>query len=119
MPIDAFLAELEHPRRDDILRVRAAILDAEPALTESVKWNAPNFLLNGQDRATFRVRPGDVFQVILHRGAATTGEFRMDAPAELVRWAGPDRGILTVPAEGVDAWLASAIPVIVAWARIP
>lgn len=119
MVVEAFLADLEHPRLDDIRRVRAEILAAVPALTESIKWNSPNFLLGGQDRATFRIQPGDAFQVILHRGAKTTGQFRVDAPAGLIRWAGADRGILTVPADGLDAWLEDALPVIVAWVSIP
>ncbi len=115
--VTTYLAALDHPRADDIRRVRAEILQAEPLLTESIKWNAPNFLFGGEDRVTFRVAPGDVFQIILHRGAKVTGEtMRVDAPAGLVKWASGDRGILTVPAD-VDGFLAEALPVITAWAR--
>lgn len=117
---DAFLDELEHPRLDHIRELRSAILDAEPALTESIKWNAPNFLYGGEDRVTLRIHPGDVLQVILHRGAKPqAGVLRVDAPAGLVRWASGDRGILTAPADGFDEWLRLATPVIAEWARLP
>lgn len=112
-----YLAALDHPRADDIRRVRAQILQAEPLLTESIKWNAPNFLFRGEDRVTFRVAPGDVFQIILHRGAKVTGEaVRVDTPAGLVKWASGERGILTVPAD-LDGFLIQALPLITAWAR--
>lgn len=118
MAVDDFLSALEHPRRDDIVRVRAALLEAEPALSENIKWNAPNFLLGGEDRVTLRIHPGDTFQVVLHRGVKRFAEeVRVDDPAGLVRWAGPDRGILTVPSGSVEEWLTSALPVIVAWVR--
>ena len=116
--VSAYLEELSHSRRDEISRLRLAILEAEPTLTESIKWNAPNFLVHGEDRVTFRIHPDPAFQVILHRGAAPAQvETRVDAPPGLVRWASSDRGILTAPDSGFDAWVALALPVIVAWTR--
>ena len=34
--------------------VRAAVLAADPAISETEKWNAPNFVYDGIDRVTMR-----------------------------------------------------------------
>ena len=41
--VDRYLAELEHPLKPAIARLRAAIVGSDPAITEHVKWNAPSF----------------------------------------------------------------------------
>lgn len=46
-----------------------AILQAEPDLTEQIKWNAPSFGRDGVDRITFNLRPTDRVQLIFHRGS--------------------------------------------------
>ena len=51
--VDSFLESLQHSRRDEVLQLRLAVLAAEPAVTETVMWNAPNFRFAGRG-------PGDV-----------------------------------------------------------
>ena len=41
--VEAFLAALDHPRKQDILTVRQIILGADPRIQEAIKWNAPSF----------------------------------------------------------------------------
>jgi len=99
--VDAFLAELQHPRVDEIERIRAILLGCGPAVTEHVKWNAPSFCVRGEDRITFRLQPGDRVQLVFHRGPKVkhTGfHFDRDADPEgkgLVEWVAADRGVAT------------------------
>ncbi len=121
MTVEEYLAGLEHPRIRDIEVVRAAILGAEPAAVESVKWNAPNFAMGGQDRVTFRLQPGGRFQVVLHRGARVkdSSGFTFEDPDNLVTWASADRGVIDVPAGVASSGeLARVLAVICRWLRV-
>lgn len=97
--VDAHLDALDHPRDDEVRRLRAALLAGIEGLDEHVKWNAPSFRFAGEDRATFRLRPGPRVQLVLHRGARP-GEpgatFRVDDPDGLVEWLADDRGVITL-----------------------
>jgi hypothetical protein len=119
--VDAFLAALEHPRRDEVQRLRDAILGSDGEITESVKWNAPNFRFGGEDRVTFRLRPGDRVQLVFHRGAKVRGDsaaFRFDDPSGLLEWAAPDRGVLTlVDAGDTAAKQSTVVELVRRWVR--
>ncbi|MEP7042611.1 MAG: DUF1801 domain-containing protein [Dokdonella sp.] len=92
--VEAFLATLDHPHKSEILAVRQIILDADPAITEGIKWNAPSFRTS-EYFATFHLRAKDGIQVILHLGAKTRdGSIAggaIDDPASLLEWLGKDR----------------------------
>jgi hypothetical protein len=95
--VDAFLAQLDHPFKPAIERLRAAILASNPGISEQVKWNAPSFVYDGVDRATFRLQPGDRLELILHRGAKTrddVAEFRFEDASGLTEWLTPDRAVV-------------------------
>lgn len=69
--ISQFMADQPSDIRSQIELLRKIILAAEPSLEEGIKWNAPSFSYQGQDRLTFNVmnkfaRVG----LVLHRGAA-------------------------------------------------
>jgi hypothetical protein len=66
--VDAFLRELSHPMKDEIVEVRAAILASDEQITEHIKWKAPSFCYHGDDRVTFRLLP-EGLQLVFHRGA--------------------------------------------------
>ena len=96
--VDTFMADLRHPLKPGIERLRAAILASNPEITEHVKWNAPSFCYAGVDRATFRLQPGDRLQLVLHRGAtvrADTPDFRFEDTDGLAEWLAPDRAVVT------------------------
>lgn len=96
--VDAFFASFEHAMRDEVSALRAAILLANPTLTEHIKWNAPSFCHLGDDRVTFRFAPkGNSVQLIFHRGAKAkdTKGFRFEDESGLIVWAAPDRGVVT------------------------
>jgi hypothetical protein len=92
--------------------VRDAVLAADPGITETVKWNAPNFVFDGADRVTLRLPPRGRLQVILHRGAKVRDDvetFEFDEPSGRLVWPARDRGILTLEDEADAAASASFI----------
>lgn len=95
--VERYLEELQHARKPEIERLRRLILDAVPGLVETIKWNAPSFGPEGQDRVTMRLHPGERVQLILHRGAKAGADdfFRFEDPDGLIAWAAPDRGVIT------------------------
>lgn len=105
--VDAYLSSLNHPLRDTVQHLRFAILAAEPELTESVKWNAPNFLYSGADRVTFNLRPTDRIQLIFHRGSKPVddgGRFQFVDPTGLLQPITPERGqvVFTNPSDALE-----------------
>ena len=97
--VDDFLKELSHKRKSDIEALRHLILACSPEISEHVKWNAPSFCVNGDDRLTMRLHPGDRLQLILHRGTKPEDKatFQFEDRSGLIEWATPDRGVLTIP----------------------
>lgn len=119
--VEKFLDDLQHPRTDEVQQLRLAILAAEPAITETVKWNAPNFRYAGEDRVTFRLRPRDQVQVVVHRGARVRDDkdtFRFDDPAGLVTWLTPDRGVISFATAAETATRVDSLTeLVVRWVR--
>jgi len=97
--VDAFLETLEHPLRDDVVRVRQLVLSALPDITEALKWNAPSFRTT-EFFATFNLRSTDDVQLIFHTGArkkANPKKVALSPRAEaLVTWLDPDRALVTL-----------------------
>lgn len=88
----------EHPHQDGIDRLRKAILGIDPRIIEEVKWNAPSFKLTDHF-ATFKLHPPKHIQLVLHTGSkpiVPVRQFKLDAPVGLVKWAAPDRCVLTL-----------------------
>jgi len=119
--VDDFLAALDHPRADDVRRLRAAIMASDADLTEHVKWRAPSFCARGVDRVTFRLFPVEHLQLVFHRGATRqdTAGFEFPDDTGLLRWADTDRPVLTL---GDSADVAARQDAIVAlverWVRV-
>lgn len=98
--VDDFMATLDHPLKAGVEQLRTAILASDEAISEHVKWNAPSFRYGGEDRVTFRLRPGDRVQLVFHRGArarSDSAEFTFEDPTGLMTWLAPDRGVVTFP----------------------
>lgn len=91
--VDALLATLEHPHLDTIVSLRAAILAADPAIAEGVKWNAPSFRTD-EYFATMHLRAKQGIGLILHRGAKVReGTLQVADPDGLLAWLAPDRAV--------------------------
>ena len=99
--VQAFLAALDHPLEEAIVALRQLLLDADPAISEEVKWNAPSFRTSDHF-ATMHLRARDRLQLILHLGARSTRAVPPGAiadPAGLLKWLGPDRASVTITGE--------------------
>jgi hypothetical protein len=95
--IPDYLAALTPEQRATADALRALAAAAAPGLTEHIKWNAPSFVHDGEDRITLGSDKAGHIRVILHRGIRPkdANGFSFDAPADLVQWAAPDRGVMT------------------------
>ena len=93
------MSGLDHPRKEGIERLRAAILGSNDRITEHVKWNAPSFCYAGEDRMTFRLFPEDRAQLVFHRGAKVKDDadaFEFDDDTGLLRWVAKDRAVVAL-----------------------
>lgn len=95
--VDRFLAGLEHPLKPEIERLRTIVLGANPEITERIKWNAPSFCYQGDDRVTMRLHPPTRLQLIFHRGAKVkdSTDFAFEDTTGLLKWAAKDRAVVT------------------------
>jgi hypothetical protein len=66
--VDAFLADLDHPLRDEIKAVRAIVLGVDKRITESIKWGGPTFAYQG-NIATIPPRTKKAVQLFFQHGA--------------------------------------------------
>ncbi len=110
---------LDHPLKDGIERLRAAILDSNAQITEHIKWKAPSFRYADEDRVTFRLYPEDRVQLIFHRGAkvrSDAADFAFEDHTGLLRWVANDRAVVALrDAEDVDAKLPALVEVVNRW----
>lgn len=97
MTVDNHMVSLKgHPFVDEVNAFRKSMLQADEQVTETWKWNAPNFCFEGQDRVTFRLRPNDICHLILHRGAKVLddNDFGFTDDTGWIEWKAPDRGVI-------------------------
>ncbi|MBL8920463.1 MAG: DUF1801 domain-containing protein [Myxococcaceae bacterium] len=97
--VDAFLEALDHPLRDDVVRVRRLLLAALPDLGEAIKWNAPSFRHGERFFATVDLRSTDRLRLVFHRGAKKDAAPKptLSPRAEvLVEWVADDRALVTL-----------------------
>jgi hypothetical protein len=108
---------LDHPLKDEIAAVRAAILAADGSITEHVKWKAPSFCDGGDDRVTFRIAPAPVFQLVFHRGTKVRDDaFAFTDDSGLLEWRAADRALLTLrDADDVQAKLPAVVDLVQRW----
>jgi hypothetical protein len=116
-----FLAALNPEQRAEVEELREIVRSAHPELVESIKWNSPNWSLDGTDLLTVNVPRAGSVRLILHRGATTTEEkdaapsFTGD-PSGMLRWHSDIRASLSMPApDALDGARAGMIAVIRAW----
>lgn len=95
--VDAFIARLEHPAKTLVVQLRAAVLAADPAIAEGVKWNAPSFR-TGEYFATMNLRAKVGVALVLHFGAkvrsVAAGPESIDDAGRLLKWLAKDRALV-------------------------
>ena len=96
--VTKFLDDLNHPFRKEIEELRLIILNATIGITENIKWNAPNYRFNNNDRITMRIQPPKQIQLVFHRGAKVKEQPReklIQDDSGLLIWKENDRAIAT------------------------
>ncbi len=97
--VERFMEGLDHPLKDEVERLRSAILDSNDRITEHIKWKAPSFCYAGEDRVTFRLYPEDRVQLVFHRGAKVKGDaadFAFEDDTGLLRGVADDRAVVAL-----------------------
>jgi hypothetical protein len=98
--VEDFLNDLSEDRRSQVNTLRDLILTSGPQLKEHIKWNAPSYVLSGEDRITFNLmNKQQVIKLVLHMGAThkedKKGKPIMKDESGLVEWSSDIRGIIT------------------------
>jgi hypothetical protein len=64
-----FMSQWDDYRKPLLAEIMRTITETSPDLTESIKWNAPNYCDDGKDRLTVMLHKKDRVALILHTGA--------------------------------------------------
>ncbi len=100
--VESFITRLEHPAKALVVQLRAAVLAADPAIAEGVKWNAPSFR-TGEYFATMNLRAKVGVALVLHFGAkvrsVAAGPDSIEDPARLLKWLAKDRALVEFGSE--------------------
>ena len=67
--VDAWFEKYDNPQKDLVQSVRQVILDADPRVTETIKWQAPTFLYRG-NIASFYPKTKTHVSLMFHTGAS-------------------------------------------------
>lgn len=95
-----FIDNLDDGKREQVELLRRLIRDADPNLQERIKWNAPSYVLDGEDRLTFNIiNKEGMVKLILHMGA-TRKENKKGSPimndvSGRIQWSSDIRGMLS------------------------
>jgi hypothetical protein len=93
-----FIEKTDHPLKNEIIALRKIILASDAEITEHIKWNAPSFCVNSEDRFTFKLNATEVVDIVFHRGAkakAMPSERLIEDPDGLLKWVTNDRAVAT------------------------
>ena len=99
--------------------VRAAILSADPGITEGIKWNTASFYFLGWF-VTIGVRSQTGVQVIMHHGTKVQKDSTLSQTIEdsagLLTWQAKDRALITfLSAEDFGQKRAAFVRIIRQW----
>lgn len=123
--LEDFMNNLNPEKRAQVDVLRSLILGIEPKLEEHIKWNAPSYVLDGEDRITFNLmNKQGVVKLVFHMGAIRK-EDKKGAPilqdeSGLIEWSSDIRGMVTFTTiEDINSNLKSLQKIIKDWLSIP
>ncbi|MTH52255.1 DUF1801 domain-containing protein [Bacillus mangrovi] len=95
--VTEFMNSLEHLHKAEIEEIRL-ILTADSKMTEQIKWNAPSFCYEGEDRITFNLHEKGAVRLIFHCGAKgkdrKTKAPLIEDPSGILEWKTADRAMV-------------------------
>ncbi|RDU37922.1 DUF1801 domain-containing protein [Neobacillus piezotolerans] len=96
--VEEFMGKLQHPLKEEIEEVRKIILSSDTRITEQIKWNAPSYLVDNDDRITFNLKGKGFFRLVFHCGAKVNPEAKNEPlfvdHTGLLEWQANDRAIV-------------------------
>jgi hypothetical protein len=96
--VTALVAGMVHPLKPTLKAVRRAILAADSAITEGVKWNSPSFYCHGWFATISSHKPTQL-DVVFFCGAKVRADSTVreviDDPDSLLTWPSKDRAFLS------------------------
>ncbi len=123
--VEEFLNDLKADKRLQVNTLRDIILKTEPTLEEHIKWNAPSYILGGEDRITFNLmNKQGVVKLVLHMGA-TRKEDKKGAPimqddSGLIEWSSDIRGMISFDdIDDINSKQSSLNNILKLWLSIP
>jgi hypothetical protein len=72
--VDAWFERYDNPMKDVVQRVRDIVLEADPRVDETIKWQAPTFTYKG-NLASFYPKSRQHASLMFHLGARIPGSF--------------------------------------------
>lgn len=70
--VDAWFAATNHPQEVPLQRMRRIILDADPRVSETIKWSTPTFMYEGNIVSFNQAK--HFVSLLFHRGAEIPGD---------------------------------------------
>lgn len=98
--VEDFLNDLTDEKKAQVTLIRAYISEAAPSAHEHVKWNAPSYQHNGEDRITCNTLNKDgLVKLVFHMGALRKENKKAEPiladPFSVIEWASDIRGYIT------------------------
>ena len=122
--IPDFLESLNDNKLEQVETLRRLIVSVEPSLHEHIKWNAPSYVLNDEDRITFNlVNKQGIVKLVLHMGA-TKQEDKHGAPVlaadeGIVEWSSNIRGVVSFDSlQAIEAKKSQLLSVLKRWLEL-
>lgn len=72
--VDVWMDKYDNPMKSLVQEVREAILEADPRVSECIKWQAPTFTYKG-NIASFFPKSKQHVSLMFHKGATIPGSF--------------------------------------------
>lgn len=123
--LEECFADLDTDKRTQVDALRNIILNAEPKLEEHIKWNAPSYILKGEDRITFNLmNKQGVVKLVLHMGAIKKEDKKgvpvMQDSSGLIEWSSDIRGMLTFQSiQDINDQKDTITDIVKKWLAIP
>ena len=100
--VTSHVARIKHPLKPTLQAIRRAILAADPAITEGIKWNSPSFYCQGWFATISSHKPTQL-DVVFFCGAKVRSDCTVreviNDPDGLLTWPSKDRALLSFKAD--------------------
>ena len=119
--VDRYLDGLPSEFAGPLARLRDGIRGVAPTgAVENIKWNGPNYALDGVDRVTVGTDPRGKVRIVMHRGVKIVDAegFNFDDDTGLVRWAAVDRGVIALDPAEIDVHHDEIVALVDRWLQL-